>query len=204
MVVILECDERCREIYPADPLERAQLWRDCLRHATWQNGLIDWEAYDSSYFGHMSFSDLSSKSNSDDFDDSDCIFLYTTSGKEIVARVSPQMTRGRGTTISEVESDTETFGDDVQSYTSVYCDQAKVNLFRSTNAGLCDRARRRHSHEAFPSWRDSMCPAPKGCEGDLSHVRGGSGEVRGTHSLHPISNGRFALPQRSSNSNPAP
>jgi len=44
------------------------------------------------------------------------------------------MTRRRGVTISEVESNTEVFGDDVQSYTSVYFDQAKVNLFRSKNA----------------------------------------------------------------------
>ena len=134
MVVIQECDERGREIYLADPLERAQLRRDCLRHATRQNSFIDWEAYDSSYFGHMTFSDLSSESSSDNSDDSICIFLYTTSGKEIVARVSPQMMRGRGTALSEVESDTKTFGDDVQSYTSVYCDQARVNLFRSKNA----------------------------------------------------------------------
>jgi len=99
MVVIWECDERGREIYPADPLERAQLRIDCLRHTMWRNGLIDWEAYDSSYFGHMSFSDLSSESGSDDYDDSDCVFLYATSGKEVVAHVNPQMTRGRGVTI---------------------------------------------------------------------------------------------------------
>jgi len=134
MVVIRECDKRGREIYPADPFERAQLRRDCLRHAMRRNGLIDWEAYDSSYFDHMTFSDLSSESGSDDSDDSDCLFLYATSGKEIVARANPQMPRGKGVTISEVESDTEIFGDDVQSYTSVYCDQAKINLFRSMNA----------------------------------------------------------------------
>jgi len=93
MVVIWECDERGREIYPADPLERAQLRRDCLRHATRPNGLIDWEAYNSSYFGHMSISDLSSECSSDDSDDSDCVFLYATSGKEIVACAEPQMPR---------------------------------------------------------------------------------------------------------------
>jgi len=134
MVVIRECDERGREIYPADPLERAQLRRDCLRHATRPNGLIDWEAYDSSYFGHMTFSNLSTESSSDDYDDSDCVFLYATSGKEIVACAEPQMPRRKGVTSSEVESDTEVFGDDVQSYTSVNCNQAKVNLFRSKNA----------------------------------------------------------------------
>jgi len=120
MVVVWECDERVREIRPADPLERAKLQRDCLRHATRRNGFIDWEAYDSSYFGHISFLDLSSGSGSDDSDDSDCVFLYATSGKEVVAHVNPQMTRGKGVTISEVESDTEIFGNDVQSYASVY------------------------------------------------------------------------------------
>jgi len=89
--------------------------------------------YGSSYFGHMSVLDLSSESDSGDSDNSDCVFLYSTSGKEVVAHVTPQMTRGKGVTISEVESDTENFGDDVQSYTSIYCDQAKVNLFRSKN-----------------------------------------------------------------------
>jgi len=113
MVVIRECDERGRELRLADPLERANIQRDCLRHTTRRNGFIDWEAYDSSYFGHMSFSDLSSESDSGDFDDSDCVFLYATSGKEVVAHVNPQMTRGKGVTISEVESDTEIFGDDV-------------------------------------------------------------------------------------------
>jgi len=133
MVVIRECDERGRELGPIDPLEKAKLQRDCLRHVTRQNDIIDWEAYGSSYFGHMSVSDLSSESDSGDYDDSDCVFLYSTSGKEVIAHVIPQMTRAKGVTISEVESDTENFGDDVQSYTSIYCDQAKVNLFRSKN-----------------------------------------------------------------------
>jgi len=131
MVVIRECDERGRELRPTDPLERDNLQRDCLRHVMRRNGVIDWEAYDSSYFGHMSFSNLSSESDSGDSDDSDCVFLYANSGKEVVAHVTLQMTRGKGVTISEVEFDTENFGDDVQSYTLVYCDQAKVNFFRS-------------------------------------------------------------------------
>ena len=81
MVVIRECDERGRKLRPADPLERANFQRDCLRHAMRRNGVINWEAYDSSYFGHMSFSYLSSESDSGDSDDSDCVFLYATSGK---------------------------------------------------------------------------------------------------------------------------
>ena len=43
--MIRECDERGRELHPVDPLEKAKLQRDCLRHATRRNGIIDWEAY---------------------------------------------------------------------------------------------------------------------------------------------------------------
>jgi len=131
MLVIRECDERGREIRPVDPLERAKLQRECLRHATRPNGVIDWEAYSSSYFGHLSMSDLSSESDSDDSHDSDCVFLYSTSGKEVVAYANHQMTRGKGVIGSDV--DTDTFGDDVQSYHSMYSDQAKVEIFRSKN-----------------------------------------------------------------------
>jgi len=131
MVVIRECDERGREVRPADPLERASLKRDFLRHVTRRNGIIDWEAYRSSYFGHMSISNFSSESDISDSDDNDCVFLYSTSGKEVVEHIPSLMTHGGGVTISGVESDTESFGDDVQGCTSIYCDQAKVKLFRS-------------------------------------------------------------------------
>jgi len=104
---------RGREFRPADPLERANLQRDCLRQATRQNDFIDWEAYDSSYFGHMYFSDLSSESDNGDSDDSDCVFLYATSGKEVVDHVSLPMTRGKGVLLLGSESDMENFGDDV-------------------------------------------------------------------------------------------
>ena len=79
-------------------------------------------------------SDLSSESDSDDSDDSDCVFLYSTSGKEVVAHVTPQMTRGKGVSSLGSDVDTEIFGDDVQNYNSMYCDQAKVVLFRSKNS----------------------------------------------------------------------
>jgi len=134
MVVIRECDERGRELRPVDPLERAKLQRDCLRHATRQNGVIEWEAYGLSYFGHMSVSDLSSESDSGDSDDSDCVFLYSTSGKEVVAHVTPQMMQGKGVLPLGSDADTENFGDDVQSYNSIYYDQANVELFRSKNS----------------------------------------------------------------------
>jgi len=73
--VIRKCDERGRELRPEDPLERAMLQRDCLRHATRRNGVIDWEVYGLSYFGHLSMSDLFSESDSGDSNDSDCIQL---------------------------------------------------------------------------------------------------------------------------------
>jgi len=41
MVVIRECDEMGREIRPVNPLDREKLRRDCLRHATQSNGVID-------------------------------------------------------------------------------------------------------------------------------------------------------------------
>jgi len=134
MVVIRECDERGRELRPVDPLERAKLQWDCLRHATRQNDIIDWEAYNLSYFSHMSMSDLSSESDSDDYDDSDCVFLYSTSGKEVVVYVTPQRMQGKGVSSLGSNVDTEIFGDDVQSYNSMYCDQTKVELFRSKNS----------------------------------------------------------------------
>jgi len=134
MVVIRECDERGRELRPSDHLERANLQRDCLRQATRRNGVIDWEEYDSSYFGNMSFSDLSNESDSGDFDDSDCVFLYATSVKEVVDHVSPPMSRGKCVHLVGSESNMESFGDDVQSYSSMYCDQERMNFFRSKNA----------------------------------------------------------------------
>jgi len=133
MVVIRDCYERGREVRPTDPLERAKLQRDCLRHARQRNDIIDWEAYDSSYFGHMSFSDLSNESDSSDSHESDCVFLYSTLGKEVIDHVSSPMSRGKGVPLLGSEFDMENVGDDVQSYTSIYCDQARVNLFRSKN-----------------------------------------------------------------------
>jgi len=45
MVLIRECDDTGKVINPTDPTERDQLRRDCLRHATKPNSVIDWEAY---------------------------------------------------------------------------------------------------------------------------------------------------------------
>jgi len=81
----------------------------------------------------MSVSDLSSESDSGDSNDSDCVFLYSTSGKEVIAHVSPSMVRGKEVLSLGTESDMEIFSDDVQNYHPIYSDQSKVDLFRSKN-----------------------------------------------------------------------
>ncbi|RHN40827.1 hypothetical protein MtrunA17_Chr8g0359141 [Medicago truncatula] len=135
MVVVRECDEKGIELVPSNPLDRQKLRLQCLKHATRKNGLIDWEVYDSTYFSHMNFSDISSESDCSESDDSDCVLLYSTSGnslgKEIVANSPSKMVRGKGIRLACHESDTECFSDDVQRYDSAYNDQAKVNFFRS-------------------------------------------------------------------------
>ncbi|AES78524.2 hypothetical protein MTR_7g032790 [Medicago truncatula] len=135
MVVVRECDERGRELPPSNPLDRQKLRLQCLKHDTRKNGLIDWKVYDSTYFSHMNFSDISSESDCSKSDDSDCVLLYSTSGdsfgKEIVDISSSNMVPGKSTQLACQESDTECFSEDVQRYESPYNNQAKVNFFRS-------------------------------------------------------------------------
>ena len=45
MVLIRECDEEGRLIRPTDTVERDQLRKECLRHATGPNGIINWDVY---------------------------------------------------------------------------------------------------------------------------------------------------------------
>ncbi|KEH33519.1 hypothetical protein MTR_3g045050 [Medicago truncatula] len=135
MVVVRECDEKGRELSPSDPLDRQKLRLQCLKHAARKNGLIDWEVYDSTYFSHMNFSDISSESDCSESDDIDCVLIYSTPGdsfgKEIVDISSSNMVCGKSVQRACQESDTECFSDDVQRYESTYNDQAKVNFFRS-------------------------------------------------------------------------
>ncbi|KEH26424.1 hypothetical protein MTR_6g055980 [Medicago truncatula] len=130
-----ECDERGKELAPSDFLDRQKLRLKCLKHATQKNGKINWEVYDSSYFGHMTFSNISSESDCSESEDSDCVLLYLTSGShpggDVLAISPSKMVRGKGSRIACLESDTEGFSDDVQRYESSYNDQAKVNYFRS-------------------------------------------------------------------------
>lgn len=67
---------------PTNSEERDRLRRDCLRHATRPNVVIDWEVYELGLNGGGLFDELSTDSDSDSSDgsDSDCVFLYATSG----------------------------------------------------------------------------------------------------------------------------
>jgi hypothetical protein len=45
MVLIRECDEKGKLIHPTNPSEKDQLRKECLRHATGPNRVIDWDIY---------------------------------------------------------------------------------------------------------------------------------------------------------------
>jgi len=85
-------------IYPTNPAERDELKRDCLKHATMSNGLIDWEAYEIALYGNPLFSDVSSESSASSSSDSDCIFLYATSG------TNPKEDLSQGICVSSLSS----------------------------------------------------------------------------------------------------
>jgi hypothetical protein len=80
MVLIRECDKDGKLIYPTDPAERDQLRKECLRHATGPDGVINWDTYYLGLQGEKLFSDLSSESSINSGSDSDCVFLFATSG----------------------------------------------------------------------------------------------------------------------------
>lgn len=76
--MIRECDDTGKVISPTNFVERDQLRKECLRHATRQNGFIDWEAYQLGFYGHKLFNYVSSDIDSSG-SDSDYVFLYATS-----------------------------------------------------------------------------------------------------------------------------
>lgn len=43
--MIKNSDEEGKLVCPTDPAERDQLRKDCLKHATGPNGIIDWDVY---------------------------------------------------------------------------------------------------------------------------------------------------------------
>jgi hypothetical protein len=82
MVLIRECDDEGKLVSPTEPAERDQLRKECLRHATRPDGIIDWDKYYLGLHGEDLFSALSSNSSVNSSRDSDCVFLSATSGTQ--------------------------------------------------------------------------------------------------------------------------
>jgi len=139
--LIRECDDSGKVIDPTDPAERGQLRKDCLRHATWTNGVIDWEVYNLGLYGEKILSDLSSENNDSSGSDSDCVFLSATSGtyrKENVCReiclFQPPSSELRSEVSRSLVSrfrEMTCFAEEVRVEYSMYTDVPDINFFRS-------------------------------------------------------------------------
>ena len=138
MVLIRECDGEGRVIPPANSTERDQFKRDCLRHATRSNGVIDWDAYELALHGEDLFIALSSDSDSISSSDSDCVFLYAKSGtdlkrefgQEICLFTPPPLERQEESFLG-FELEMESFAEEITSVNSLYVEDDLVNFFRS-------------------------------------------------------------------------
>jgi len=143
MVLIRECDDSGRVISPTNSVERDQLKRDCLRHATRLNGLIDWGAYELGLHGHNLFSDLSSDSDNSDGSgsDSDCVFLYATlemdpKGEicQVICPYNPSSSNSEGKVFPLTyfgDFEIEQFTEEVRREYSLYTDKPDIDFFRS-------------------------------------------------------------------------
>jgi len=137
MVLIRECDDTSQVISPTNFSEKDQLKRDCLRHSTRSNGVIDWEVYDLGLYGENLFSDSDSGDNSG----SDCVFLYATSEidpKEEVCReicpynpslFYPERKELSSSLLDDLEM--EQFADEVLQEYSFYTDMPDIDFFWS-------------------------------------------------------------------------
>jgi hypothetical protein len=125
-------------ICPTDPNERDQLRKECLRHATGPDGIIDWDKYYFGLHGEELFSDLSSDSSVDSGRDSDCVILSATPGTQcrqddfqdsLPPRELLQGSEDEGSFVSSVEM--VPFAEEVRMEESLYVDVSAVDLFRS-------------------------------------------------------------------------
>jgi len=123
MVVLRDCNESGMVISPTDSEGRDKLQRDCLRHATSPNWVIDWDVFQIALLCHKFSDDLSSDSSSSDGSDSDCVFLYSTLGpiqdKEVCDKEL------------EFIGKMDLFSDEVRNTTSLYNEIGNINIFRS-------------------------------------------------------------------------
>jgi hypothetical protein len=138
MVLIRDCDADGKLISPTDPNERDQLRKECLRHATGPDGIIDWDKYYFGLHGEELFSDLSSDSSVDSGRDSDCVILSATPGtqgrqEDFQDNSPPQEllpgSDDEGSFVNSVEM--VTFADEVRMEESLYIDVSAVDQFRS-------------------------------------------------------------------------
>lgn len=138
MVLIRECDGEGWVIPHATSTERDQFKRDCLRHATRPNGVIDWDAYELALHGKDMFSALSIDSDSSSSSDSDYVFLYAKSGTYLKGEFGPEIClftppplEWQEETFLGFELEIESFAEKITSINSLYVEKGLVNFFRS-------------------------------------------------------------------------
>jgi hypothetical protein len=136
MVLIRECDGEGKLIQPSDPIEKENLRKACLRHATGADGVINWDAYYDGLFGEELFSDLSSESSANSGRDSDCVFLSATSGaakEDECWEIRPLQgtSRVEGKRLPSRLIGMSLFAEEVLLEDSLYVDVSVMDLFRS-------------------------------------------------------------------------
>jgi hypothetical protein len=137
MVLIRECDGEGKLIQPSDPTEKDRLRKECLKHATGPDRIINWDVYYSGLFGEELFSDLSSESDTNSGSDSDCVFLSATSGtvkKDECWEIRPFQDASRGSIGGNLSSRSigmSSFAGEVLAEDSLYVDVSVMDSFRS-------------------------------------------------------------------------
>lgn len=137
MVLIRECYEKGRLVRPIDPVEKNRMRKECLKHATGPDGIINWDTYYDGLFGEELFSDLSSESSANSGSDSDCVFLSTTSGpnhkedecQEIRPFQAPLELVGDENAFRSTEM--ASFAEEVRLEESLFVDVSALDSFRS-------------------------------------------------------------------------
>jgi hypothetical protein len=137
MVLIRECDGEGKLVQPIDPIEKENLRKACLRHATGADGIINWDAYYDGLFGEELFSDLSSESSANSGHDSDCVFLSATSGaakEDECWEIRPLQGTSRAVEGKRLPSrliGMSLFAEEVLLEESLYVDVSAMDSFRS-------------------------------------------------------------------------
>jgi hypothetical protein len=136
MVLIRECDEEGKLVQPTER-------KKCLRHAIGPDGVINWDIYHEGLLGEELFSDLSSESSANLGSDSDCVFLYATSGtnrkEDESQEIRPYQKPLFGLVGGELSSrliGMASFAEEVLVEESLYVDVSAVDSFRRSLTSL--------------------------------------------------------------------